>query len=174
MNDAPRYESHDPYYQPRRPMGLMNFLVGLGLLILIVFAGVALWPHVSKQFGGVSIVIATPAPTARPTPQPRPTPLPSAQQMTGNPNVASSPAEADALYATAVAAQQQPAPDPNVYNPVRPTMEAAIFVPTISAAQAENYASRGSGSCPAGQVFVPRSGCHTPGSGGAMPGAVGP
>ena len=32
---------------------------------------------------------------------------------------------------------------------------------------------RTSNSCPAGQVFYPRTGCHTPGSGGAMPGAVG-
>lgn len=57
-----------------------------------------------------------------------------------------------------------PAPDPQL----------AAAVPAISADQAAVLAQRESNGCAAGQVFYPRSGCHTPGSGGDMPGAVRP
>lgn len=49
----------------------------------------------------------------------------------------------------------------------------AEAVPQISAEQSAVLAQRQSNGCAAGQVFYPRTGCHTPGSGGGMPGAVG-
>jgi len=48
----------------------------------------------------------------------------------------------------------------------------AAAVPPISAAQAEVIGARTSNGCAMGQVFFPRTGCHTPGSGGPQPGAV--
>lgn len=51
--------------------------------------------------------------------------------------------------------------------------DVAHAVPPISAEQAAVIAARQSNGCAAGQVFYPRTGCHTPGSGGAQPGAVG-
>lgn len=49
----------------------------------------------------------------------------------------------------------------------------AVAQPTIAPDQAQAIGARQSNSCPAGQIFYPRTGCHTPGSGGPMPGAVG-
>lgn len=49
----------------------------------------------------------------------------------------------------------------------------AVAVPPLSDAQAAVLAERDSNGCASGQVFMPRTGCHTPGSGGAQPGAVG-
>ena len=68
-------------------------------------------------------------------------------------------------------------PAPAVEVPPAPAVPAvepapAVPLPTIAPAQAAVIGARGSGTCPAGQVFYPRSGCHTPGSGGAMPGPV--
>jgi hypothetical protein len=51
--------------------------------------------------------------------------------------------------------------------------DVAHAVPPISAEQAVVIAARQSNGCAAGQIFYPRTGCHTPGSGGAQPGAVG-
>jgi hypothetical protein len=50
--------------------------------------------------------------------------------------------------------------------------DVAHAVPPISAEQAAVLAARQSNGCAAGQIFYPRTGCHTPGSGGAQPGAV--
>ena len=60
--------------------------------------------------------------------------------------------------------------------PVAPVVEPsiAVAVPSISAEQAAVIGARDSGGCPAGEIFYPRSGCHLPGSGGEMPGAVSP
>lgn len=55
--------------------------------------------------------------------------------------------------------------------PAAPMIAAAV--PPISDAQAAVLADRESNTCAPGQVFYPRTGCHTPGSGGKMPGAVG-
>lgn len=49
----------------------------------------------------------------------------------------------------------------------------AVAVPELSADQAAVLGQRTSNGCANGQVFYPRSGCHTPGSGGPQPGAVG-
>lgn len=49
----------------------------------------------------------------------------------------------------------------------------AVAVPPITAEQAAILAARDSHGCAAGEVFYPRTGCHFPGSGGPMPGAVG-
>lgn len=57
-----------------------------------------------------------------------------------------------------------PAPDPQL----------AAAVPAISADQAAVLAQRESNGCAPGEVFYPRTGCHMPGSGGDMPGAVRP
>lgn len=56
-----------------------------------------------------------------------------------------------------------PAEDPGI----------AIAVPHISDAQAAVIGARTSHGCAAGELFYPRTGCHLPGSGGALPGAVG-
>jgi hypothetical protein len=50
---------------------------------------------------------------------------------------------------------------------------AAVAVPPLSAEQAAVLSQRTSATCPAGEVFYPRTGCHAPGSGGAMPGPIG-
>ncbi len=57
--------------------------------------------------------------------------------------------------------------------PVVVEVAPAVPLPTIAPEQAAIIGARGSGTCPAGQVFYPRSGCHVTGSGGAMPGPVG-
>ncbi len=81
--------------------------------------------------------------------------------------------------AAPVEAQAQPQPQPaaDVAPPAQdaaPIVEAQpIALPTIEPAQAEVIGARQSNGCAPGQVFMPRSGCHTPGSGGAMPGPVG-
>lgn len=49
----------------------------------------------------------------------------------------------------------------------------AVAVPAISQEQAAVIGARESNGCPDGQVFYPRTGCHTPGSGGPQPGAIG-
>lgn len=61
--------------------------------------------------------------------------------------------------------------DPNV---PAPDAALAAAVPAISADQAAVIDQRESNGCAAGQIFYPRTGCHTPGSGGDMPGAVRP
>jgi hypothetical protein len=58
-------------------------------------------------------------------------------------------------------------------NPAPAPLVAAELVPTTTAAQAAIGLSRESNGCAPGQVFYPRTGCHTPGSGGPQPGAVG-
>lgn len=64
-------------------------------------------------------------------------------------------------------------PDPNA-PPAAPEVPAmAVAVPHTTEVQAAVAAERESRGCAPGQVFYPRSGCHTPGSGGDMPGAVG-
>jgi hypothetical protein len=158
-----------------------NLLSTLLILILIAVGAillVAALPYAQKALSSyvpapTTVIIATQRPSTTgggrtTTTNPAPVSAPI-----DNPNVANSPAEADALYATAVAAQSAPAPDPNAITYDKPALPAAIAMPTISAAQAESYSNRGSGGCAEGQVFVPRVGCHTPGSGGAMPGSVG-
>ncbi len=67
-------------------------------------------------------------------------------------------------------------PDQNIIidpNPAPPPVGMAVAVPAISAAQAQVLGARTSDSCPLGQVFYPRTGCHLEGSGGPQPGAVG-
>lgn len=49
----------------------------------------------------------------------------------------------------------------------------AVAVPPISAAQAAVLSVRQSNTCPSGEIFYPRTGCHAEGSGGPQPGAVG-
>jgi hypothetical protein len=61
----------------------------------------------------------------------------------------------------------QSGPEPAHAEPI------AVAVPPISAEQAAVLSQRTSNTCPDGQVFYPRTGCHTPGSGGPQPGAVG-
>jgi hypothetical protein len=58
-------------------------------------------------------------------------------------------------------------------NPEIAPLVSAELVPTTSPAQAAIGAARESNGCAAGQIFYPRTGCHTPGSGGPQPGAVG-
>jgi hypothetical protein len=58
-------------------------------------------------------------------------------------------------------------------NPVAAPQVAAELVPTTTAAQAAIGLARESNGCAQGQIFYPRTGCHTPGSGGPQPGAVG-
>lgn len=61
--------------------------------------------------------------------------------------------------------------DPNPQPVAAPAI--AVAVPQTSAEQQAAIGARTSNSCADGEVFYPRSGCHTPGSGGAQPGAVG-
>jgi|GEM_PF-5941578 len=61
--------------------------------------------------------------------------------------------------------------DPNGAN--APAEGIAVAVPPISAAQVAVLSTRQSNTCPAGQMFYPRTGCHLEGSGGPQPGAVG-
>lgn len=56
---------------------------------------------------------------------------------------------------------------------VDPNAQAAPL-PTLAPAQAAVIGARQANGCAPGQVFVPRSGCHTPGSAGPQPGAVRP
>ena len=62
--------------------------------------------------------------------------------------------------------------NPNPPSP--PAVDAmAAAVPPISQEQAAVIGERQSNGCAVGQVFYPRTGCHTPGAGGPQPGAVG-
>lgn len=61
--------------------------------------------------------------------------------------------------------------DPSSVN--APPEGVAVAVPHIGADQAAIIGARQSATCPDGQVFYPRTGCHAPGSGGPQPGAVG-
>ena len=61
--------------------------------------------------------------------------------------------------------------DPNPVVVTAPRYAAAV--PAISPDQAAVLSARQSNGCAAGEIFYPRSGCHLPGSGGVMPGAVG-
>jgi len=61
--------------------------------------------------------------------------------------------------------------DPSGVN--APPAGIAVAVPPISAAQVAVLGARESNTCPAGQTFYPRTGCHAEGSGGPQPGAVG-
>lgn len=158
-------------YPQRRPDFIRTLAAFISTLVVIAVGAYALY---SIHTGKIAIPSSLTTPTAI---VPANTinrniivpPLPS------NPRVANSDAESQSMYQTAVAKQNAPAQAvDNVYNPDKPALPAAIPIPPISAEQAANYASRGSGTCPAGQVFVARVGCHTPGSGGAMPGAVTP
>jgi len=61
--------------------------------------------------------------------------------------------------------------DPSGVN--APEAGIAVAVPAISAEQAAIIGARQSATCPDGQTFYPRTGCHLEGSGGPQPGAVG-
>lgn len=62
-----------------------------------------------------------------------------------------------------------------IIEPIAPAVPAiAVAGPgPLSDAQRAVLAARESHGCATGEVFYPRTGCHLPGSGGAMPGAVG-
>lgn len=62
-----------------------------------------------------------------------------------------------------------------ILDPSAPATEpgVAVALPLISDAQAAVLGQRTSNGCARGELFYPRSGCHLPGSGGPMPGAVG-
>lgn len=65
-------------------------------------------------------------------------------------------------------------PGPSVIVEVLPlAVGVAVAVPALSAEQAAVIGARTSNTCAPGEVFYPRTGCHVPGSGGPMPGAVG-
>jgi len=61
--------------------------------------------------------------------------------------------------------------DPSGVN--APAEGIAVAVPPISAAQIAVLSTRQSNTCPSGETFYPRTGCHAEGSGGPQPGAVG-
>lgn len=165
-----------------RPMGLLNALLGLCLIAVVIIAGAALWPYAKGQIGTMpAILIATSAPAApaqpaRPVQPVRPITQPNAAPIT-NPNVASSPGEADSLVATAIAAQaaapgnvegvkvsprgsvdtdigEKPAPDQH---------NAIIILPTVAAPTDGSPPNPSKGQCLHGQVFTTH-GCKNPSS----------
>ncbi len=69
------------------------------------------------------------------------------------------------LPSGAVVLNPAPAPEPSQVDPNAHAVPAA----PLGAEYAENIQARQSNSCPDGQVFYPRSGCHAPGSGGTQP-----
>jgi len=122
-------------------------LTVFALLLLIAVFGYIVWRDWTAL---APMTLPQPAPTARivvPGALPQPAPAPA-------------PIE---FVAPAELPLPQPAPAPAAEaQPAAPAEPAPAIVPMHS-----------SNTCPAGQVFYPRTGCHTPGSGGAMPGAVG-
>lgn len=133
------------------------------LLILILFSAACFWYIMG-------------APAALPTP---PAALPTAATYLQNVGAQTPHSPRSAPTTAPVEAQAQPQPQPaaDVAPPAQdaaPIVEAQpVALPTIEPAQAEVIGARQSNGCAPGQVFMPRSGCHTPGSGGAMPGPVG-
>lgn len=90
-------------------------------------------------------------------------PFPIVNGICGNGVLAKTVPDDDAFGSKPIA----DSPDPQHSEPL------AVAVPPISDAQAAIIGARTSATCPAGQVFYPRTGCHLEGSGGPMPGAVG-
>ena len=150
------------------------------LLILILFSAACFW-----------YIMGAPVPAALPTP---PAALPTAATYLQNVGAQAPHSPRSAPTAAPVDAQAQPQPTAGICAPplcrdgdggggqaqgwaaqdAAPAVEAQpVALPTIEPAQAEVIGARQSNGCAAGQVFMPRSGCHTPGSGGAMPGPVG-
>lgn len=151
------------------------------LLILLAFAGACFW----YIMGGAIPAALPSAPRALPT---------AAQTYLQNVGAQTPHSPRSASTAAPVEAQAQPQPTAGICAPplcrdgdggggqaqgwaaqdAAPAVEAQpVALPTIEPAQAEVIGARTSNGCAAGQVFMPRTGCHTPGSGGAMPGAVG-
>lgn len=131
---------------------------------------------------------------ALPTPVPLPANLPA---VTSQEPFSGTEANADADYIANVGAQAPHSPrgdvahppsfgsgvvldpgpdvriDPSLQPPDPSLLPVAVAVPPISDAQAAVIGARQSNGCAAGEVFYPRTGCHLPGSGGPLPGAVG-
>lgn len=166
-----------------RPMGLLNTLASLVIIVLVALMVIAIWPYAKSQLATVpTILIATSAPaaTARPVATVRPITQPGTTTNTAptvapitNPNVANSPSDADALVATAIAAQaaasggvegvkesprgsvdvnEKPAPDQS---------DATIILPTVAAPTDGSPPNPSKGQCLHGQVFTTR-GCKNP------------
>ena len=137
----------------------------MALLILLAFAAACFW-----------YIVGAPLPAALPT---APAALPTAATYLQNVGAQAPHSPRSLPTAAPVEAQAQPQPQPaaDVAPPAQdaaPAIEAQpAALPTIEPAQAEVIGARTSNGCAPGQVFMPRSGCHTPGSGGAMPGPVG-
>lgn len=118
MNDAPRYrdydrryDSHEPYYQPRRPTtgnGPAWAMAGLMLIGLVAFIGYLLVGMYPKE--GVADVRPTQARIGNQAP---PNVVRRGEAAPANPNVAGNEATATALYNAAVA-NQQPAAQPTL------------------------------------------------------------
>lgn len=159
-NDA-EYRAHlrRAMRQERQPqITLPDLLVAIATLALIGAIAWVLWER--------GFFAAPPAPAPVQVAPPAPAysaPLPTLQ-----------PAQAEIIGAQQPHAVRgvvpiegaQPIPD-------APAQPAPPPVPTIAQPTPVVVPMHGSGTCPAGQVFYPRSGCHATGSGGAMPGPVG-
>lgn len=151
------------------------FIHNLTNIISVVFLAAAfylfVWPLLVAQWTGAPPLLAapTPAPATVATPRPlpaqvQPAPMPAAPvvQPTAY-TLEDANRAADEAYRQAIQEVEQNAAPAQ-----------AATVQPISDAQIATFSNRGSGGCAPGQVFYPRSGCHTPGSGGPQPGSVAP
>ena len=169
----------------RDPAARAMLLIMAGIVIALAFAPQTT-PERANAAPGVIILESDAAPTpALPTPlagddlaRALPTPTPEAwiDQALG------------AVGAQAAHSPRGDVPQPPAYEsgpiliPASADMPSIIIDPApapapegiaVAVPPQQYMEERTSNSCPAGQVFYPRTGCHTPGSGGAMPGAVG-
>lgn len=102
------YEDDEPYYQPRRPTGLLRGLACLCVAVGVCSYVLLNWPALKAH---APAIVSQPSPVASPKPSPaRPTP---ARNVGGSYNDASA---ADAAYKTSVA-QQAATPDASTATP---------------------------------------------------------
>lgn len=115
------------------------------------------------------------APPAPPPAAATPATLDNSQYLA---NVAAQAPHSPRSEPTAAPAQAAPATQPKAPAAAQPEAPAAPAadaapIPTLPPEQAAIIAGQQSNSCPAGQKFYPRTGCHAEGSAGPMPGPVG-
>lgn len=149
-------------------------LTNIVIIAVILFTVAAawkplIWPTIQELITGTQPAAPAHAPATVATPRPlpaqvQPAPLPAAPvvQPTAY-TLEDANRAADEAYRQAIQEVEQNAAPAQ-----------AATVQPISDAQIATFSNRGSGGCAPGQVFYPRSGCHTPGSGGPQPGSVAP
>lgn len=166
-DEGRKYRARRRAYQPE-PRAKNPYDLPVALATLIILAAIAYVTY-QRLYAPAQPDYSADSPPAVVKPQPAqplalPTPI---------------PAQLDSIGAQAPHAVRNAEPTPAPAQPAPAEFVAPVElapaqpIATIAPEQAQVIGARQSNGCAAGQVFMPRSGCHTPGSGGAMPGLVG-